>query len=93
MSTDDEYWSQPQDHGYLPHEPMVMMHTPDESLNPSAPASSLTQAKLELIAFQKRLMEEQHQKTLEYMKKEHEMKLTVLRAEIDLKRKQLNIML
>uniref|UniRef100_A0A1B6EMY1 MADF domain-containing protein n=1 Tax=Cuerna arida TaxID=1464854 RepID=A0A1B6EMY1_9HEMI len=55
--------------------------------------NQVNEAKLELVAFQRRLLEEQHKKNLEYMKKEHDLKMTLLKAEIDLKRKQLNIML
>uniref|UniRef100_A0A1B6LY92 Uncharacterized protein n=1 Tax=Graphocephala atropunctata TaxID=36148 RepID=A0A1B6LY92_9HEMI len=55
--------------------------------------NQVNEAKLELVAFQRRLLEEQHKKNLEYMKKEHELKMIVLKAEIDLKRKQLNIMM
>lgn len=55
--------------------------------------NKLNQAKLELVLYQKKLLEEQHKKNLEYMKKEHDLKMLLLRAEIDLKRKQLNIML
>lgn len=55
--------------------------------------NKLSEAKLDLVMFQRKLLEEQHRKNMEYMKKEHELKMTLLKAEIDLKRKQLNIMM
>jgi hypothetical protein len=82
-------WSQEYDMNQFRHEgSMNAVETPHNNM-----VMKLNEAKLELVAFQKKLLEEQHKKTLEYMKKEHDLKMTLLKAEIDLKRKQLNIML
>ncbi|XP_054278712.1 uncharacterized protein LOC128997152 isoform X2 [Macrosteles quadrilineatus] len=69
------------------------MDYPEESPNNQNMWNKLSEAKLELVAYQRKMLEEQHKKTMEYMKKEHDLKMTLLKAEIDLKRKQLNIML
>lgn len=92
--SDDEYWSQYQDNNedQQCQEDLVQSNTSSPQKNTET-WNKLSEAKLDLISFQRKLLEEQHRKSLEYMKKEHELKMTLLRAEIDLKRKQLNIML